>query len=68
MSEPGAGELNMLACRSLIQIAQKSLFELFLSQLPTLFTDRVSYLSLINDHFHLYTQAMKEQVDEIERT
>ena len=51
MSEPGASELNMLACRSLVQIAQKSLFELFLSQLPTLFTDRVSYLSLINQHF-----------------
>ena len=44
------------------------MFELFLSQLPSLFTDRISYLTMINEHFQLYIQAMKEQVDEIERT
>ena len=43
-------ELSTLACRTLVQIAQKTLFELFLSQLPSLFTDRVHYLKMINEH------------------
>jgi len=31
MSEQGNSELNILACRTLVGIAQKSFFELFLS-------------------------------------
>lgn len=44
MELQGNAELNMLACRTLVGIAQNSLFELFLSQLPSLFTDRFQYL------------------------
>ena len=64
MSLGGNQELNTLACRTLVQIAQKSLFELFLSQLPSLFSDRVYYLKMINEHFQMYMEAMTEQVDD----
>lgn len=58
----------MLACRTLVGISQNSLFELFLSQLPSLFSDRVQYLAMFNEHYQMYQKAMTEQVDEIERT
>ena len=60
MSERGNSELNMLACRILVGIAQKSYFELFLSQLPSIFTDRVYYLRMINEHIQMYVRAMSE--------
>jgi hypothetical protein len=60
MNISGNSELNMLACRTLIGIGQKSLFELFLSQLPSLFTNRVYYLRMINEHLQMYVKAMCE--------
>lgn len=56
-------EINMLACSTLLQISQKSLFELFLIQLPNLFNDRVQFLSMINEHYYMMTQAMTDIED-----
>ena len=51
MSLPDNADLSNLACQTVVQIAQKSLQELFLGQLPSLFDDRVSYLSMVNEQF-----------------
>lgn len=58
----------MLACRTLIQIAQSNLSELFLGQLPTLCTNRVGYLRMVNENFVRYSQALLEHTDEVNRT
>lgn len=61
-------ELSALACRTIILVAQKHLKEFFIGQLPTLFSDKMRFIQMMNDHIGMYVHAMKESKDEIKQT
>ena len=58
-------QLSELACQVLISISQKNMLELFLSQLPSLYNDRIEYLRMIFEQFQLYMQVLENKTDDM---